>query len=191
MIQITNCNTLLLPLLILANLMLNAAPLPAKLEAKNLISGESISINTISPEKKATVMVFMSSKCPCSNSHATVIKNLIEKHKDISFVIVHSNVNEEETQAKSYFNSLELKSLVLQDENAKIADILKAYKTPHVFIIDNKGEIIYKGGVTDSNNALKAEKQYLADALEDLTQNRPLKFSETKALGCFIAREKD
>lgn len=191
MIQIMNGNSLLLPLLILFALKLNAAPLPQKIDTKNLISGEKISLATYSPEKKATVMIFMSSKCPCSDSHAAVVKGLIEKYKDFAFVVVHSNVNEDEAQAKNYFASLELKTQVLQDDNAKIADTLKAYKTPHAFIIDNKGEIIYKGGVTDSNNALKAEKQYLADALEDLAQNRPLKLSETKALGCFIAREKE
>lgn len=191
MIQIINRNTLLLSFLILLNFNLNAAPLPSKIEVKNLISGEKISLTTIDSGKKATVMVFMSSKCPCSDSHAAVIKNLIEKYKEFAFVIIHSNVNEDESQAKKYFASLELKAQVLQDEDAKIADMMKAYKTPHAFIIDNKGEIIYKGGVTDSNNALKAEKQYLADALEDLQQNRPLKLSETKALGCFIAREKD
>lgn len=191
MIQIMNRNTLLLPFLILLNCALNATPLPLKIEAKNLISGEKISLTTQSPDKKATVMVFMSSKCPCSDSHAAVIKSLTEKYKDYSFVIVHSNVNEDETQSKKYFASLELNAQILQDDGAKIADIMKAYKTPHAFIIDSKGEVIYKGGVTDSNNALKAEKQYLAEALEDLHQNRPLKLSETKALGCFIAREKD
>lgn len=191
MIQIKNCNSLLLPILILLSLNIIAVPLTSKLEVKNLISGEKISLTTQPSDKKATVMVFMSSKCPCSDSHVSVIKQLIDKYKDFAFVIVHSNVNEDEAQAQKYFASLELKTLVLQDENAKMADMMKAYKTPHAFIIDRQGEVIYKGGVTDSNNALKAEKQYLAEALEDLNQGRPLKTSETKALGCFIAREKD
>lgn len=191
MIEIIKRNNLLLPLLVLFYFTLQAAPSFSRFEATDIISGENIILSTQVLNKKGTVLVFMSSKCPCSNSHVTTIKELAEKHKDFSFYIIHSNVNEDEQQAKSYFSSLGIKIPILQDNQAKIADSLKAYKTPHAFILNPKGEIIYKGGVTDSNNAIKAEKHYLADALEDADQNRPLRLSETKTLGCFISREKD
>lgn len=167
------------------------APLPAELNSIDLLTKDPIKISTQFNDKKALVFIFMSAKCPCSNSHVSEVKTLQKKYSDFTFFIVHSNVDEEIEFSKKYFSSLELPIKVLQDNEAKLADILKAYKTPHAFVISPKGEILYKGGVTNSNTAAKADKHYLADALEDIQNNISLKTSETKVLGCFISREKD
>lgn len=165
--------------------------LPSEINSIDLLTNNSIKISTQFTDKKALIFIFMSSKCPCSNSHVSEVKSLQKKYSDFTFFIVHSNVNEEIEFSKKYFASLELPITVLQDSEAKLADTLKAYKTPHSFVVSPKGEILYKGGVTNSNTAEKADKHYLAEALEDIQNIRPVKITEAKALGCFISREKD
>lgn len=174
------------PVLVIAD-----TTLPFELNSTDLLTNNSIKISTQFNDKKALVFIFMSSKCPCSNSHVSEVKGLQKKYSDFTFFIVHSNVNEDIEFSKKYFTSLEVPFRVLQDSDAKLADTLKAYKTPHAFVISHKGEILYKGGVTNSNTAEKADKHYLAEALEDIQNNRPVKTPEAKALGCFISREKD
>lgn len=165
--------------------------IPDPLTGIDLKTGLNLNVPTKFTDKKALVLVFMSAKCPCSHSHIDEIAALRNRHKDFQFYIVHSNVNEDLESTKRYFSSLDIPITVIQDTEAKIADLFSAYKTPHAFIINQKGEIIYKGGVTNSNTAQKADKHYLDQALLDLENKNSIATPETKALGCFISREKD
>jgi hypothetical protein len=138
---------------------------------------------------KATVVVFLSAKCPCSASHEQVIKNLSEKYSNdgFEFVAVHSNQNESGEIAKTHFKDIGFKFPILKDQGAKIANGLKALKTPHAFIIQND-QIVYEGGVDDSNDAAEAKVPYLANALAELKENKPITLAKTRALGCQIKR---
>jgi len=134
------------------------------------------------------VVVFMSAKCPCSNSHIPELKNLVSRYKNFEFIGVHSNVNEPPDLTKKYFVEADLPFAVIQDNEAQIADQLKAYKTPHAFVLNPEGKILYQGGVTNSVNAQYAEKHFLKDALEDISQDKPVRLANGRTLGCIIMR---
>ncbi len=165
--------------------------IPDSLAGIDLKTGLNLDIPTKFTDKKALVLIFMSAKCPCSHSHIPEITDLRNRHKEFQFYIIHSNANEDLEITKRYFSSLDLPIPVIQDSEAKMADIFSAYKTPHAFILNQKGEIIYKGGVTNSNTAQKADRHYLNEALLDLENKNSITTPETKALGCFISREKE
>ena len=133
----------------------------------------------------------MSAKCPCSNSHVPEIQKLSKEYSNYSFFIIHSNRDENLEFSKKYFSELHLTIPVIQDEQAAIADLFKAYKTPHAFIINSTGDIIYRGGVSNSHISSNATKHYLADALQDIKSEQKIKISEAKTLGCIISRESD
>lgn len=141
------------------------------------------------PNAKASVVVFLSAKCPCSASHEPVLKSMAEKYsKDgIEFIAVHSNQNETTDQAKEHFKSAALGFPLVEDRGAKIADELKALKTPHAYIIQ-KGKIIYEGGVDDSADAEEAEVHFLEKALAEVKDGKPVTTAKTRALGCQIKR---
>lgn len=157
----------------------------ASISGQNLLTGKK---DDVPAGKKGTVLVFLSSKCPCSNSHVGVLKALANEYKEFSFVAVHSNADETVADAKSYFTSVDLPFPVIQDEKTTIADEWKAIKTPHVFVISPEGKTLYKGGVTNSNNGPKADVQFLRDALADLQAGRAVKVAEGRTLGCAITR---
>lgn len=139
----------------------------------------------------ATVVVFLSATCPCSDSHIPYLKKLKEEFPKINFLAIHSNVDEDQKVTEDYFKKVNLPFDVIQDDNAKLADAFKAYKTPHAFIISNKNKVLYEGGVTSSAKAHTASHFHLRDALEDLTEGREIKVKEVRTLGCAISREKD
>lgn len=159
--------------------------------AKNILNQKMVQFP--SREMLASVVVFLSAKCPCSESHEPVIANLAKeyKNKKIEFVIVHSNQDETADQAKSHFSKWitthQLDVPVVHDEKAVIANQFKALKTPHAFIVQNN-KIIFSGGVDDSANAPDAKKHFLKDALDDLTQGKPIRVTQARALGCQIKR---
>lgn len=131
----------------------------------------------------------MSTKCPCSNSHVPLIKSLSEQYKDFRFLVIHSNLEESKTEAQSYFKDFSPHIEVLQDEKTKLADLFRAYKTPHAFVFNTSGEVVYRGGVTNSANAPSADRNYLSDVLQDLAVGKQPRLSEGRTLGCVISRE--
>jgi peroxiredoxin len=170
---------------------LNAA-LALKWQAIDLLSHKKTLIDLNSnPEKKADVFIFMSAKCPCSNSHVTTVKDLAAKYPDFRFFAVHSNLDEDSKTTQEYFKKISLPFTVLQDQETQIADQFKAFKTPHAFILNKKGEILYQGGVTNSSHADRADRFFLKEALEDINNNRAVKNSEGRTLGCVIMRKNE
>jgi hypothetical protein len=138
--------------------------------------------------KKALVVVFLSALCPCSNSHVDELKSLAKIYGSIAFVGVHSNANEKLETAKSYFSSAKLPFSVIQDSRHDLADQLKAVRTPHAFVLNSEGQILYKGGVSDSSDCSKAGRKYLREALADIDSGKPVRTPEGRALGCAISR---
>jgi thiol-disulfide isomerase/thioredoxin len=147
--------------------------------------------NLVFPKKesKATVVVFLSAKCPCSASHEKTLEELSQKYskEGFEFVAVHSNQNESIESAKEHFKSAGINFPIVEDRGAKIANELKALKTPHAYIIQ-KEKIVYEGGVDDSADAAEAKIPYLANALEELKMNKPITVAKARALGCQIKR---
>jgi hypothetical protein len=73
-------------------------------------------------------------------------------------------------------------------KDAKIADQFGALKTPHAYIVNGTGKIIYSGGVTNSTNGPNATKQLLKEALLSVKAGKNPEPSEVRTLGCVIAR---
>lgn len=157
-----------------------------KLLGSDLFTGAEIKISDAT--KKAYALVFLSAKCPCSDSHISELKKLRKKFTDIQFVAVHSNTDETESETKAYFKKIALSFPVLQDNHAKIANKFKAYKTPHVFVLDHNEKILYQGGVSSSSQFARAEHKYLRQALEQIEAGKRIRNPRTRTLGCVISR---
>lgn len=165
------------------------AALPQKLSGLDLSRGEAIQFNLEDSPSKPTVVVFLSAKCPCSISHEPVLADLYQEFnpQGVRFIGIHSNADEDLNISQSHFREAALPFPVLQDQQAKAADAFGALKTPHVYILQNN-EVVYQGGVDDSQVAHTAKKPYLKDALEALVQGKKPKNARVRTLGCRIKR---
>lgn len=141
--------------------------------------------------KEGLVIVFLSSSCPCSNSHIQEIRSLAAEYASFAFVAVHSNADEKESDAAPYFRKAKLGFPVVQDRKAALADAFKALKTPHAFLLGPDGEVLYAGGVSDSHDLSRSEHKFLREALEDARNHREVRTKRGRALGCVISREGD
>jgi hypothetical protein len=158
---------------------------PSQVAGENLVDKKSYTA-TIDPAK-TYAFVFLSAVCPCSNSHLTELKNLVNEYPNVVLIGVHSNVDEDLAKSEAYFAAHSLNFPVVQDKDNALADQLGAFKTPHAFVVSG-GKIVYRGGVSDHQTFAPDARKYLREALEDLKQNRPVKTATARTLGCAIPR---
>ena len=164
-----------------------AQSLPS-INATDLVSGKTLQFSW-SESKKGTVLVFLSSSCPCSHAHIGHLIDLAKIYPEMKFIGVHSNANETVIESEKYFKSLNLPFPVIQDNSSEWADRLKAYRTPHAFVVTSKGELAYQGGVTSSADPEKADSFYLKVTLKKFLAGEKIESSRTRVLGCQIARK--
>ena len=81
---------------------------------------------------------------------------------------------------------------VLLDEDGKVGHLYGAAKTPHIFVIDEGGTLVYRGAVDNSPDGEGQSAEggqlvsYLEQAVSALQENRPVSVPETKAYGCSV-----
>ena len=138
--------------------------------------------------KKGIVVVFLSAKCPCSDSHIAEMKSLHKDYPEFSFVAVNSNTDESNDLAQEYFKRAGLEFPVIKDKNLELADRYKAFKTPHAFVMNNEGRVLYQGGVSSSRQFATADRKYLREALINIHNDKPVTMEEGRTLGCVISR---
>jgi Redoxin len=163
---------------------------PTIFEGQNVGSPEPRISKVDAVGKKGVAVVFLSARCPCSESHEDPLAKLAQSHPDINFVGIHSNSDESESEARAHFSKVfpALPFPVLQDEGGKWVDRFAANKTPHVFLLDPQGTLVYQGGVDDTHKAKNATKHYLRAALDAMVSGKQPEVTEAKAVGCFIKR---
>jgi thiol-disulfide isomerase/thioredoxin len=139
---------------------------------------------------KPSVYYFLSAWCPCSQASFDHLNDLQRKYKNFNFIGFHSSVAIPKKDALAYFAKFKIDFPIIFDPQVEYADHFKAVKTPHIFVYDKDGEILFQGGATNSRNPKKASKFYLRDALEAYTQKKVIKNKYAKTIGCYIQREK-
>lgn len=81
-------------------------------------------------------------------------------------------------------------SAYLLDESGKVGHLYGATATPHMFVIDTTGKLIYAGAIDDKNTAdaadAKTAHNYVSAALDAALAGKPVAVSSTKAYGCRV-----
>ncbi|HYS78740.1 MAG TPA: redoxin family protein [Candidatus Dormibacteraeota bacterium] len=72
------------------------------------------------------------------------------------------------------------------DETQAIATAYGARVTPHIFLLDAQGTLVYRGRVDDSLEQDKIKTHDFAAALDALVSGKPVQVAETKAFGCSV-----
>ncbi|HVL00350.1 MAG TPA: redoxin domain-containing protein [Dongiaceae bacterium] len=79
---------------------------------------------------------------------------------------------------------------IVLDESGSIGKEYGAQTTPHLYIVDAKGTLVYKGGIDsiaspDKGDIAKAEN-YVTRALGELKQGKTITQASTKPYGCSV-----
>ena len=78
----------------------------------------------------------------------------------------------------------------LVDEPGTMGLAYGAKTTPHMYIIDPSGKVVYNGAIDDKRSTnpadVKTSKNYVAAALEELKAGKPVSVASTAPYGCTI-----
>jgi peroxiredoxin len=81
-------------------------------------------------------------------------------------------------------------SATLMDGDGKAGRAYGARTTPHLYIVDPKGTLVYAGGIDDKPSAnpadVKTAKNHVAAALGDLAAGKPVAQPSTRPYGCSV-----
>jgi peroxiredoxin len=79
---------------------------------------------------------------------------------------------------------------VLLDPKGTVGRLYQARATPHMFVIDKTGRLVYMGGIDDQPTtdpaSLKVAKNYVAEALADVKAGRPVATPVSQPYGCSV-----
>lgn len=147
---------------------------------------------------KGTLVVFSCNTCPFVVQWEDRYPEIeqIAAATGVEFILVNSN--EAKREGDDSFNAMRVHAEeqnytmpYLVDKNSELANAFGAKTTPHVFLFNKDGILVYKGAIDDnSKNKNEVKERYLYTALKELASSQKLSASETKAVGCSIKRLK-
>lgn len=83
----------------------------------------------------------------------------------------------------------------LRDLSGKVGRLYGAKATPHMFVINPEGVLVYQGAIDDKPSAKDAEtmkaKNYVKAALSAIKAGKPVEKAATQAYGCPIKYERN
>jgi hypothetical protein len=78
----------------------------------------------------------------------------------------------------------------LVDEPGTVGRAYGAKTTPHMFVIDAGGKVVYNGAIDDRRSAdpadVKGARNYVAAALDELKAGKPVSVASTTPYGCSV-----
>lgn len=79
---------------------------------------------------------------------------------------------------------------ILLDPEGKVGKLYGAKTTPHMYIIDKAGTLVYQGAIDDradsDKNSIPSAKNYVASALDELILGKKITAHTTKSYGCAV-----
>lgn len=142
---------------------------------------------------RASVFVFLNPDCPLSQKYSLSIKNIFAEYSDkkIAVYLVFPGRLYSNSEIQKFLFDYNLQMVAIEDADKKLTAGLGAEITPEAFLIDAKGKILYKGAIdnwfVDVNEKREViTEHYLARAIEAFLCGKPIKVSQTKAVGCII-----
>ena len=81
-------------------------------------------------------------------------------------------------------------SAVLFDPEGKVGHAYGARATPHMYVVNGEGSLVYMGAIDDQPSArledLKIAKNFVDQALSEISQGKPVSVSTSRAYGCSV-----
>ena len=159
----------------------------------NDISGNQITLNEIKGEN-GTLVIFSCNTCPWvirwEDRYVEIANSYLKK--GIGMIAINSNVarfNGDDSLYKMKKHAKEKKYNFpyAQDPKAKLAYAFGATKTPHVYLFNDKDNLVYRGAIDDNaRDADAVEEPFLSNAIDQLLAGQKIKKTTSKAIGCSI-----
>ena len=99
----------------------------------------------------------------------------------------HQDFESSESLAKQYKEWSATFATMLMDPEGDVARMYDAKTTPHMYIIDKEGKLVYAGAIDDDPRGKNSEKtNYVDIALTSMLEGKAVSNTTTRSYGCTI-----
>ena len=161
------------------------------------INGKTVKLSDY--KGKIVVIESYNSDCPfCKNQYKTGATQDLQKElaaKNVVWLMVNS-VNPKNSsyrtpeQARAEWTAKKINATAWIDDNSgDIGHLYDMKTTPHTFVIDANGTLVYDGAMDNQPDPVhdpRTARNYVKEAVEDLIAGKPIEVSQTKPYGCAV-----
>ena len=141
---------------------------------------------------QVVLLDFWSAKCPVSARYEKRLQEIATTYavKGVVTLGIDANQNESLALIQQVAAERSVPFPILIDPGNQVADQFGGLTTPHVFVINAEGRVVYQGAVDDAGlkGSGPVTRQYLREALDAALAGRPVATPETEPFGCSIKR---
>ena len=151
---------------------------------------------TLEESKKFTLVAFLGVECPLVKLYAKRLQEIGSEFAESKIQIIGINSNQQDSIAEiqHFARQFEIEYPLLKDPGNKIADVFGATRTPEVFLLNQKLNIVYQGAIDDQYHYGVQKNQvsanYLRDAIKQSLAGESIDRPYTTPVGCLIGRKK-
>jgi hypothetical protein len=148
------------------------------------------------PNAKGFAVVFFCNHCPMAKLYDERIQDLERKFSSRGVHVIAVNpmdslVYEEESWKEMVKRASRMNYVVpyVQDGSQDIARQFNAQHTPEAFVVWKEGNrwfVLYEGSFDDNGEHPNSATPFLANAISDLLEGKPVTATQTESFGCRI-----
>lgn len=149
---------------------------------------------------KTVVLEWTNPECPYVVKHydSKNMQNLQKEYtgKDVVWLTINSSaIGKQGAQSAEEANTYladkgSYATARLLDPTGEIGKLYDAKTTPHMFVINKEGTLVYQGAIDDNDSAKPEDaataKNYVKAALDSLSDGKPVEMAQTKPYGCGV-----
>ncbi|HOC41521.1 MAG TPA: thioredoxin family protein [Thermoanaerobaculales bacterium] len=153
------------------------------------LSGNQVALSKIGGVR---VLEWVNPDCPFVQRHyqAGTMKRLAADYgaKGVTWLTINSTNYMDAAANRKFAESHGLSQRILVDQDGKVGHLYGAATTPHMFVIDAGGKIVYAGAIDDDPRGSKegAVTNHVAAALNEVLAGKPVTTPETTPYGCSV-----
>ena len=142
---------------------------------------------------KATVLMFVATDCPNSNTYAPLLARMYREYspRGVLFLNVYSDPSESAEAIRKHDADFQVPFAALLDPHQTLARQTGARSTPEAVILGPDGRGLYRGRVDNrfvdyGKTRFQATEDDLREALNEVLDGKPVMHPTTKVVGCAI-----
>jgi len=144
---------------------------------------------------KIVVLEWFNDECPYVKYHYDTVRTMVQlatkyRDKNVIWLAMNSTNHTTPQQNTTFATRHNIPYPILDDRPGDVGRAYSATNTPHMFIIDTDGNIVYDGAIDNSPNGKTPEGEelvnYVAKALAELTAGKTVSVPKTDPYGCTV-----
>jgi peroxiredoxin len=143
---------------------------------------------------KTVVLEWMNFECPFSRYHYATKPTMVElakkyKNQNIIWLTINSTSHTTPQGNHDFAKKHKIQSPILDDRSGRVGKAYDAKTTPHIFIVNARGNIVYDGAIDNAPMGKVAGGEYVNyvdKALSEIVSGKAVSTPETKPYGCTV-----